>query len=597
MKSKDTWQVLHLSDLHVTNPAGGDEQLREAFFDEYITKLADALIGVTSRERLMAVVTGDFVDRGAVQHFGHARRVLEYLAEQFGIAPQRIAVCIGNHDVVQELDRKGHTREARKAFRIFSESFANKNAIESTDRGALIRLSDDAFALMIDATLGSRGEDIPGTLEEDAVDKLVGWIKKHVPREQLLVVGSHYPVDNRGADMAPFDHEIDFAKRHIWDQGAPIRERVQSIRIGCPTLWLSGDIHRPVAHVEENLHHLTVGRLGTRIKGGTGESQVRRQVALVKMTADGRASVALAEYASDLHKVSPHTGEWRVRPMPIRRTGRPRTRRRRLLQGSSSGAASDQIILPPSDTLSSTEHLQNEPLISTKNVSTGAASLRPFVEILDVGLQREILDTVRERQLYHFGRFAASDAEASLAWVSIGPLLNEGEILSSVVRAMSLWIEIKVKTVTTDPRKSLLIGADCWGAVLASQLSVTFGVRNYCLATRARGAHNIEQERVSEYMIESLTHVDNVFVIADVVRSGRSIAFVREALTEHLPSEKQRSLKWFASSVICDETRDLSGHCAFLSGFSTACGTLKMPGVNADSLPPEDFLPSTLSFI
>src|SRR5688572_2485318 len=140
-------RVLHVTDFHISAPSATLEHLREGFYREYIKQLALVIKDAGKAPITHLVATGDFVDRGAVNHFAHARAVVAELAGSFDLSVDRIVVCNGNHDVVRADDQAGEEAAARAAYLAFSGEYANRGAIEQSPRATLCRLPNDVWAL------------------------------------------------------------------------------------------------------------------------------------------------------------------------------------------------------------------------------------------------------------------------------------------------------------------------------------------------------------------------------------------------------------------------------------------------------------------
>ena len=71
-------------------------------------------------------------------------------------------------------------------------------------------------------------------------------------------------------------------------------------------------------------------------------------------------------------------------------------------------------------------------------------------------------------------------------------MLNSGDILSLVVHNFSKYIKNEILfNLNESERKdnTIILGADCWGAVLSSQVSVVTGINNIVYASRSGGKH------------------------------------------------------------------------------------------------------------
>jgi len=591
-------QILHITDLHIAHPEGDNEHLREAFFDEYLGTLVSRIEPHLTGNLDALIVTGDFVDKGKVSNFFHARKVLDFVIQKLRINPSKVAVCIGNHDIERTKEQGGDLSGAREKFRSFAAEFSNGSYTDQIDRAALIRMNSKLWCLMIDATLGSGGEDHPGTLEHTEADLLMGWIKK-IPTDAVLIIGTHYPVHSYMGHGAPFDEDDPlWSKRHLWHQGEILAGRIRQLRERPQVMWLCGDIHKSVNISHNNQRFMATGRLGTMTGGA--DSQVRRQARLIQVVRPSAADAKLLQYVPMGHSSQPHLGSWIIVPEEFTNlltndpaVPHPPTPKKTRGQKVSKPLSTD-LIAPGGDDLSKPD--RNLEVGSVAPVRRPATTVpQEKLQVIEMNLQEELLRTIRESHLYHFGRFDTSETEVSLAWIPIGPLLNEGSILSSTINSMAKWLrrQIQCDDVAT-VESSVLLGMGCWGAVLASQLSVLTGIRNLCLAERGGGQHYVEAETLTSDLFGELRECQTFVLVSDVVATGLSLGRLHKKICVGI--EGAKNARWLALSVLCDEAQNRSTDTSFLETHGTACKVLRMPILSADALPDESILPPIISF-
>ena len=167
-------RLLHLSDLHFAKA----EQATQA----YVQLAADLReLGV---ERLDAlVVSGDLVERADPAEYEAARRFLEPLMTDFGLAPRQVALVPGNHDASWAVSEQAYQLYRRKQY---TGTLEPGSFIERDD-GHIVEVRDEAayrerhaaFATIYRAI---KGTDYPLAFEEQAiVDEL--------PELGLCIVG------------------------------------------------------------------------------------------------------------------------------------------------------------------------------------------------------------------------------------------------------------------------------------------------------------------------------------------------------------------------------------------------------------------------
>ncbi len=87
-------QLLHLSDLHVSARDGFD---RRVVLDPLLVRVKKDCRGGLKPDAV--VITGDLAFSGAAEEYAAAKPFLDDLAEAAGVAPQRLFIVPGNHDV------------------------------------------------------------------------------------------------------------------------------------------------------------------------------------------------------------------------------------------------------------------------------------------------------------------------------------------------------------------------------------------------------------------------------------------------------------------------------------------------------------------
>ena len=239
---------------------------------------------------------------------------------------------------------------------------------------------------------------------------------RNCPRMSLLVVASHNPIivpdENSSTD------DPDWLKARVWMKRArALLHRIEIVREGRATLWLSGDVHAPDDRLEGGIYHVINSRFGTSAK----KSNIPRQAKLVVYDTAFHAS-RIVTFSYDMpkgwHYDDPERGEWAKYVRAFRD--------RRVIVSTS------------------------EPKTIVDSGVGGSPVVAPVVECLNSSLEDQIIALVGERQLYHFGRFHTAKDRVSLAWVSIGPILNESGIFALVIARMAEFIRRHVPDAGPD---------------------------------------------------------------------------------------------------------------------------------------------------
>jgi len=580
------WRVLHLTDFHIAQPDGVNEHLRKGYFREYIDGLSTSLkskLNSEDKSELDAiVVTGDFVDRGQLNNFSHVQDVIQYLCQSLSVNQDRVFVCNGNHDIDRAKERDSDLAGAREDFVGFANVFGNGAPLYNNDRFTLSRCESDAYLLMIDSTIGAAGEEKPGPITTEEVDQIVGQVREQkMTSDDLLIVASHHPPVPQFNTDAPFDEETPkWHEKHIWSSAHSLYTRLRKVAV--PLLWLSGDIHRPAYVIDETIHAVVTGRFGGSVHQGT--SQQRRQARLVSIQHE-HAHIStswLFEYVPNGHNDLPHNGEWEAKSSP------PEKHVRSSRPASGTALLADTgITAPPS----------REGLNSASRDVPGPAQAQTSnaLQLLSQPLQTKFFQIIEEERLYSLGRFITSAAESTLAWIPMGALMDEGELLVTTINEMTKWLQTLLHREHSD--EPVIVGIDSWGAILASQLSVTTGVRNYCIAGRAQGNTHSSAERISNTVTTAVAKSDMIILISDVIGTGKSLRHIYETLRDKMTEKQKQNAKWAIMSLMCDEKHARGDTLGFACAGATACKDLRIPILSNEMLPPLGVLPSDISFL
>jgi 3',5'-cyclic AMP phosphodiesterase CpdA len=590
------WTILHISDFHISDPVDreGLEPLRNGHFDEYITNLAQEVRKHIEGPLDCLCITGDFVDKGRVENFSHAKKVINFIQKTFGLTAKQVVMCPGNHDLIRGEEKTGKIQEARKDYTAFASHWGKGTTVPgaTTERSKLQKLTPTLSVLSIDSTLGAKGKFIPGPgslLNDESKDSEILWVKENLQaKDQLLIVLSHYPVDLFKEPLVA-DEEEDFHAKHLWVKGRQLANRIGEWRSKLParTLWLSGDIHFNNIGSSSLIDFVTAGTFGTRVGK---PSQQPRQAKVIRVTSDSEPShVFTFNYTMPGHNDRGAGGTWKVERAKIpleppsighgesaAEEDRTHKSAKRRFEGESSK------VRPQARPISTVESLVSSPF---------------NVETVNVELETEIINGIASNELYTLGRFETNDTTTSLSWVCIGPLLNVAGILPVTIRSMYQWLKGKLSSNGSESgfKQIVFLGVDCWGAVLASQLSVLSGAPNFCVASRGSGEDYTPHEQISERVIQKIRECSTIIIVHDVVGTGQSLHQVYDQVAKKLSRKDLTKKSWYALSVICDNSSNRSS-CDFLTAHGTACGSLRMPVLAKSQLPGYKILKPQLSF-
>lgn len=538
-------RILHLTDFHLHDiDVTSKEHFRKDYYEQYLLPLIEIVKKFGNIDCI--IITGDFIDRGKnnFKNFDHAKHILEYIAKQFSLMNSNIGVCIGNHDLDKELDREGNYSDARKEFFNFAVNFSNGYPLKKEERYSISLVSENTFFLALDSTLYREGKDQPGVLTSTEINQIVEDLKEYDNPNNLLIVGSHYPL-NYFERTFPTDQD-GFFDKHFWRTGELLKERIQHTLRQSPILWLFGDTHQAAHNIHNNQLFVMSGRIGMKVVDPSNKeySILSRQAKVIEFDSDTTTKVRTVEFKPTGHKDDDQRGEWKL--------------------------------------------LDAEPY--EFKIDTA--------ELIDDKIQENLINVIKKRKLYKFGRFVINNGEdISLGWISVNSLLTDSSIaiLPDIVRKSRSWIEDKIGSDKT--QNTLLIGIDFWGAIIASQLSVATGMRNYIIGSRGDKKNYSLQEVLESSEPElRIEEIKNIIFLTDVVSSGRTIESIHKKLIEKYSSKGLNIENYIAIAVISDRKQKKKVDLGFLKSFGTFCGNLRIPVVNADMLPDEDILPKKKYF-
>ena len=566
---KSDVRILHITDFHLRDPDGVEEHLRKGFFKEYLNPLLELIRAQVEGPIAAVVATGDFVDRGKVANYSHASVLLNYIADGLGLTKANLAVCPGNHDVVYDLERAGKTSEARREYEEFSKAFSNGSAVKRTERALLCKMGDTVWGLMIDTTLGGSDAGSPGLLPNNELDDIVNELVMSVPPEDLLVVGTHFSLQTFPDTFVDYE-EAGWTAKHVWSQGYPLKKRIAKVRTASPTLWLCGDSHLPDECRFGLTYYVMTGRLG--IAPGPDDSRVVRQAKVICFAADDSPGHVLTfSFILPGHEHQAHYGDWSAESRGIR---------------AAPAEPSDKRLLGVTSA------------VDPEAIGTSKSKPQPNLELLSGELQEQIISTIRRHNLYTLGRFTtSSDKYTSLSWISMGPLLNEPGLLPAIVNEMARWLRQKFGTGDTESLgdECVLIGIDCWGAVLASQISVLTGAQNFCIGARSHGEHYTSSEKIGERVLSAIRSTKAVVFVTDVVVTGHTLELLYDEIAGKFRDFNPLTLDWMCLSIVADGSQPLITDCTFIKNHCCACTGLPRPVISTANLPDESILAPTLA--
>lgn len=542
--------ILHITDLHLDNFEGTEEHLRKGYYKEYIDGLAEKII--SSKLNINSiVVSGDLVNRGKIENFDFVGNILEFLANKFDVPKEKICFCIGNHDFkYNEENNEGTNSEiVRKPYSDFVNSY-NHNELYANQRFALIKIDESVYYLSVDSTLGShetkfRGK--PGIINQKEIDDIVtDVIRERIPPSSLLLIGCHYPIISFPSGLAA-EGEENWEENHLWKSAIPLRKRINNLK-SLNKIWFMGDCHIP-DHIEfEDAYFIMTGRFGgttnvTEIKHIT---QIPRQCKVISFSTEKeKITIHTFSFEPTTHKDNPNYGNWTSKEGEVR------------------------PIKPK----------EIESTISSNQKSRVLKLIHPDTEDM-------ILSRILENDLYSFGRYVTSENNTSLGWVNINQLLNSTKLLSNIIDKSLKFISEHIHLEFTE---SIVIGLDFWGSIIGSQISARSGIKNFSVATRGNGQYHSLFELSNNYLEHELTKCKEILFVIDVISCGDTLnRLIEKCLAIN------SSLTFNVISIISNSSTLKDENFIKIQAAGTFCEKLKIPVIQNDELPSDDFLPTSI---
>lgn len=570
------YNILHLTDWHLNNPSSIEEKLRIGFFRDYINGLYRKVRSSNIDKIDLLICTGDFIDKGLVKNFEHAKNILIYIIEKFEIKSDSIFLNIGNHDVsVLDLN-KGNKKDFEKFEKFFSSSHVN---ICSNINYQLKKIDNEIFILKLDSIfneLGAINNDssnktiiYPSMLSDESIDEIVTSVELNVKKESLLIITSHFPlmINNR---MTMILEDDKWLKKHLWSSGMKIAKRILENRIEKNVLFLYGDGHLDNYWSFSDRHHFFM----TGMFGGnylTNHYISNGKVRAFHKTNDAKVIqydtsnfldpplIYNFSYLPEAYDFNSQTGEWKY------------------IQDAIRIETSKSILYPETPTLS--------------NIQGKSEDKREAVECISQTIQEKILEEIRCKNLFSISRTATSIKESSLGWVSISNLFQNHELFCLSIEKMKDWIS--GNGIELD-QNTLICGLGFWGSVFATQLGARTGIMSFCVSSKRIKSSSNYFENV-EYVKDEITGITfkNIILVTDVISTGNSISGLKEELSAEIDTSKT---KWYSISVLSDKTQERLQKINEFEKIGSLCISLPIPVVDNDKLPDESIFPITFDF-
>lgn len=549
--------ILHLNDLHLKNPGSGKEALRSAFYLEYLSSLFAQIKSLDLPVDCL-IITGDFVDQAQVSNYDHAKIIIQHIIDVLAVPKGKIFFANGNHDIPRDTGD-------RKPFKLFQNLFYDiKSLIVEKGRYSIYEIDNKIGVLCLDSIGDEYVTGRPSPLSNDEMDEIVTAVRDQ-NFDNILIVSHHPPASYSVQNQAPFDESnTKWSQNHIWHDGGALHKRIASdVTIAQKAFWFAGDIHRPeFCIIDQNRVLIITGNLN--IEPNT-ESHIKPQARIVCI--NDIENSHLFQFELEGHVGKGLEGNWVSKPSIIHRFD---TKSSKDLQKTS------KYILEASDVSEDQKSSKDETALN--------------LHLIDPGLQETLYKRVLEKHLYEFGRFDTNSSITSLSWVSIHRLMDSHSIFSKIIKSFK---KVILHTLPSgfDFSKCLLVGIDPWGSILASRVGAAINMRSCCVAVRSHAESYDSVERINEDLQRIVKKKEVVFVVSDVISTGRSVLTVRKELS------CSECANWYILSIFCDPSQERDNCFQGYKEIFYCCGSVKMPIIHSSKLPNHEILQAKISFV
>jgi predicted MPP superfamily phosphohydrolase len=564
--------LLHLTDFHIHDPNGTNENLREAFYDTFFSDLVEMINEYLKDKKIdYLILTGDFINCGNTtevkieKKYFHVKKVIEYLRQKLNIHLSDTITCIGNHDIILDGAKSDQGKKSRKHYYKFSENYKFKKLISSSEICEIYFDEErEIYFSKFDSTFKTK-KNQPGVLTNTEIDEIRKALRI-IPSDKPLIVISHYPMIVFPRSNL-YIEETNWIENHLWTSGNKLVESVYKLRKKSLTVWLFGDSHVPDFWSYNEYHHFFMtGMIGGNyvnpsFKDKEGNSipfEKSNELKLIKMDLNSNVlDINTFSYKPVGALFSQHNGKWNHFTSKIRLVDNPFNK----------------------GTIKVSE--ENEDNLLKRNIDTGTA-------LISSDVQNEILDEIRIKELYRFNRFVTSKEHSSLGWISIFNLFEKKSLFIRCIEKSIDWIRKNI--VFDDSKKSIFIGVNYWGTTFASYASVRTNVNNLCVATRSDGKYQTNHESI-EYLCEKIKtfkELENIIIFTDVISTGETVINLKNKIQFSL---KDIKFKWILISIISDKSQSRYPEINEFHYKGSLCTDLKIPIIRNDDLPSNDYLP------
>lgn len=501
--------VLHISDFHCASPGGSSSgnSWNETLVKNYAKSLREAFDKIGKAPYGGAVdlilATGDFVHQGHADSFSKANTFLEQFVNEFSNGSQKpdVILCPGNHDYNRDLEKSGQIINSRAGYTQFSSKWHHritarsenltpfeqfKKTVGSDFQGAVFVSPLDRFKGLPILSLDSTWSDIsdseqarkygdrlhlpkPWYNDESQMtvifEKIAEFLMNFEPEWPTIIL-THYPVvipqDIRDKRTRQSFNVDDHVSNHLKD----LVEHIE-VKTKHPVYVFCGDVHEAFARKvfsgdrDTPLKKLKstqyVSGRSYQLFGSTQQTPWIAGARLTRFIRDKKSITTqslLMKFGNDVDSTfDPSKSDW------ILHSDSPKKFTQKFSRS-----------LRPILKLEAEDDVSKTALSGQSEDSTDE-------------LASDLSDYIKENKLVDLRRIKCSTPSeySRLLQIKIGPIMSDQVQKHTLIKSL---IQGFKRISSGSNNEILLIGIDCWGYSIATQLGYALGLQSVGVSVR-----------------------------------------------------------------------------------------------------------------
>ncbi|UAB72216.1 metallophosphoesterase [Vibrio sp. SCSIO 43132] len=567
-------KILHITDMHIKSATNHNEALRKAFYGTYLKSFIEQIKN-ESIEKIF--ITGDFIlaeknDTNIKSKFEHAHEIISFLLEHTNLSNRDVFITNGNHDVIRDTGCLSDYKDFERNFN------HDDDLLDETDYFKLYRVNKIDAVLCLNS-IGKNHKTgypnhCPSEKQSDAqwLDSAILRVGAH--KIENLYVLSHHPVtavklmhrcsrDENKEGKSWFD-------KHVWLLGNLLLERLKSNHSISGSIYcFSGDVHLEEFSCDMDQYYSLVTGSFNYIQ--EWDTDIPSQATVFSTL--NNVTAKLYYYNLLTHNSGNMDGVWEHRSLKMIRTSDSCTM---------PTVEKTETLIINNDSTKVLNDVKETANVPVNKYDKNSVQLN-FVPELD----SDIIDFIKDNNLYKFGRFSTHKDSSSLVWVSVGRILTHTTIFSDVIESFRLkFKEIEKENPHNNNCDYLFVGLNNLGGALATRLGAGTNIRSCCVGYR--DSYD-EVEAINERLKSIICRKKHIIFVSDVVATGETLV----SLKRKLGITHGKNVYSFV--VLFDPNQNRLNYLNEFKDTYTVCSSFKMPVLDNDVLPEKDvFAPEIL---